>query len=105
MSRKENEQNKDLDTLVKDLKQLQIQVNIVKRQIENLRSERNGKESTTSNRKKTLKVGDTVVVMGSYRNRKGVTGKVVKITPAQIQLRPDSGKDKFQIYKQNVKLI
>jgi preprotein translocase subunit YajC len=105
MSRKENEQNKDLDTLVKDLKQLQIQVNIVKRQIKNLRSERNGKESTTSNRKKTLKVGDTVVVMGSYRNRKGVTGKVVKITPAQIQLRPDSGKDKFQIYKQNVKLI
>ncbi len=105
MSRKESDKNKDLETLVKDLEKLQIQVDVVKRQIENLKSESNRKKRATLNKKQTLKVGDTVVVTGSYRNRKGVTGRVVKITPAQIRLRPDSGKDEFQIYKQNVKLV
>jgi preprotein translocase subunit YajC len=105
MSIKEDEQDKNIETLIEDLERLQIQVDIVKKQIENLKSKNNVKKSTIADKKRILKVGDTVVVTGSYRNRKGITGKVVKITPAQVRLRPDSGENEFQVYKQNVKQI
>ncbi len=105
MSKKEDEQDKNIETLIEDLERLQIQVDIVKKQIENLKFKNNSKKSTITNKKRILKVGDTVVVTGSYRNRKGITGKVVKITPAQVRLRPDSGGNEFQVYKQNIKQI
>jgi preprotein translocase subunit YajC len=99
------EEERDLKRLTEDLERLQIQINKVNQQISEIRSKQNKKEPVISNKKKTtLKVGDTVIVTGTYKNRKGVTGTVVKITPAQIRLKPENGKDEFQVYKQNVKL-
>jgi chromosome segregation ATPase len=75
-------EERDLEELTKDLKHLQLQINNVNRQINNIQSKQNTKEPIVSNKKRTLKLRDTAVVTGTYWNRKGVTGKVVKITPA-----------------------
>lgn len=104
MERKRNEEEEELEKLTKDLEQLQLQINQVNNRINNIRSNRNKKESIVSKKKETIKIGDTVIVTGNYRNRKGVTGTVIKITPAQIRLRPSNGNNDFQVYKQNVKL-
>jgi RNase P/RNase MRP subunit p29 len=101
---KDNSETNKLDTLTKDLKRLQIQISKVTKRINNIQSKQNIEGPIVKDKKQVLKIGDTVIVTGTYRNRKGVTGTVVKITPAQIGLKPSDRKDKFQIYKQNAKL-
>jgi hypothetical protein len=98
-------ESNELDTLTKDLERLQIQINKVAKRINDIRSKQNIKGPIVKDKKRALKIGDTVIVTGTYRNRKGVTGTIVKITPAQIRLKPNNGKDEFQIYKQNVRLV
>jgi preprotein translocase subunit YajC len=106
MNHDKREEEIELNKLVEDLEQLQIQIKKVTTRINEIKSKHNIKKPTTkSNKKKELQIGDAVIVTGTYRNRKGITGKVVKITPAQIRLKPDNGNDEFQIYKQNIKPV
>jgi hypothetical protein len=106
MNHRKSGEKEDLNTLMKDLEQsLQLQVDIIMKKIKDIRSNQDTKSLTIINKKKTLKVSDTVIVTGTYCNCKGVTGTIVQITPVQIQLRLDNRKDEFQIYKQNVKLL
>jgi preprotein translocase subunit YajC len=105
MNHDKGEEERELDILTKDLECLQIEINKVTTRIKDIRSKCENKEPITkTDKKKELQVGDSVIVTGTYRNRKGVTGTIVKITPAQVRLRPHNGNDEFQIYKQNIKL-
>jgi preprotein translocase subunit YajC len=105
MNHDKEEEERELDILTKDLERLQIQINKVTTRINDIRLKRDNKEPITrTDKKKELQIGDSVIVTGTYRNHKGVTGTIVKITPAQVRLRPHNGNDEFQIYKQNVKL-
>ncbi len=105
MNHDKKAEERELNKLTKDLERLQIEINKVKKEINVIKSKQNIEEPTVTHKKRVLKLGDTVIVTGTYRNRKGVTGTIVKITPAQVRLKPDNGRDEFQIYKQNIKLL
>lgn len=100
MSRKDEENDKELQQLISDLEQLKLQVNDITKRIEELKGKPINKDPIKS---KQLKVGDKVIVTNNYRNRKGITGNIVRVTPAQVRIRPDNGNNEFQVYKQNVK--
>lgn len=59
--------------------------------------------STTKLTKGPLTVGTKVIVTNNYLGRKGVVGKIVRVTPAYYQIKPADGGKAFRRHHSNVK--
>jgi preprotein translocase subunit YajC len=111
-SRESNESDIELEELIAELDQLQLQVNTVSRRLQSVRERqrqktRNNSDHTRQKKKKRepLRAGDRVVVTNRYKGRQGLEGTIVKVTAAQVQVKPDNGDEEFRIYKANVRRI
>jgi preprotein translocase subunit YajC len=102
MSRKESKKDTELNRLINDLENLKIQVKDITKRIEDLQGNTNHKKS---DKHRGFEIGDKVIITNNYRNRKGITGNIVRITPAQVKIKPSNGNAEFHVYKQNIKRV
>ena len=100
MGQEENREDTELNRLINDLKNLKVQVNDITKRIDELKGNTNNKKITKN---KEFQIGNKVIITNNYRNRKGITGNIIRITPAQVRIKPSNGNAEFQVYKQNIK--
>ena len=61
-----------------------------------------GRQPRQQRRVRELQAGDRVIITNNYRGARGVTGTIVRVTPATVLIDPDSGGPEIRRYKANV---
>jgi hypothetical protein len=105
--------NNEIDELTEELRKLQIQANNIQNRLQQIRERQQQTDVTTEtrttqqkeDRNRPLRIGDRVTVTNRYKNRQGVTGIVVKLTPTQAVVRPENGEEEFRKYKANLRRV
>ena len=98
--------NDNVEELINELQQITTRIDHISDTLHDAGIRTRNAATNTQRRRRAarqVKVGDRVEVTSSYKNRRGITGTVVRLTPTQAYIRPEGDTGEFRVYKQNIK--
>jgi hypothetical protein len=105
----------ELAALATQLQRIQLELNVIKERVNTIQENNvtTGEKETSTNAEEELKqknknelsVRTRVIVTNRYKGKYGVEGTIIRVTNAQVIIRPSNGGEDFRKWKQNVRAV